>query len=790
MRHKIVTFKSIFFYTLFFTFLFSCSRENSDNINEAADLYKYVNPLIGTKGEGNTYPGAQVPFGMVQVGPDTETDLWETASGYEYSDSIIFGFSMTHLNGTGIPDLGDILFMPTIGKRQFKSGKINKTDKEIKQNPYSSKYKKSPEHGYMSKYNHIDEKASANYYSVKLQNYNIWAEMSATERAGIMKFTFPESDSSHIVADLSHVLRWDVFWSSIRVENDSTISGHHQVKGWANDRYVYFTAVFSRPFDDLVIMKNGKKVIYNTTRFRSSLEASGKSLQFIADYKTRKNEEISVKIGISAVSTQGAYENLMAEIPEWDFDKVRESGVEKWNKELNKIQVEGKEEYKEAFYTAFYHTCQAPFIFQDVNGLYRGFDKNIHKAEGFENYTLFSLWDTYRATHPLFCLVQRERNAQMLNSMLTHYDQSVDDLLPVWSFWNNETWCMIGYHAVPVIVDAYMKDLPGFDAERAYEAIKTTAMNPNYDNVKYYAENGYVPFDKENESVSKTLEYAYDDYCIAQMAKKMGKIEDYKYFLKRAMAYQNVFDPVNKLMRGKDSEGNWREPFDPHAYAHDINKRDITEGTNYQYTWYVPHDINGLINLMGGGDAFEQKLDTLFTYNKDNLEKGSEDILGRFGEYWHGNEPSHHIAFLYNYVNKPWKTQKWIHKIMTTQYGNQPGSLCGNDDCGQMSAWYIFNAMGFYPVCPGSNQYVIGTPLFQEAVINFENGRKFKMKANNISDDNIYIQSVSLNGVSWNNSYVPYSEIVKGGEILFEMGPSPNFNWAVADDSVPVSLTK
>jgi len=745
----------------------------SDNLFSQEYPADYIKPLIGTHGEGNVYPGPAAPHGMVQLGPDTEKLKWETASGYEYSDSVILGFSMQHLSGTGIPDLGDFLIMPSTGEPEFVPGLVKKKDKEG--NEY---HIYDPDSGYCASYKHSDETAKAGYYSVKLPGHNILVELAATERAGIMKFTFPKSESSNIMMDLSHVLQWKVIYSNIRAESSTLVTGYHLVRGWAKERHLYFAAKYSRPYDDFGIMQDGKKVVYNTARFRSKYEAAHPNLQYYTRYSTKDSEVIMVKIGISAISTANALKNLDSEIPGWDFDKVVSDTRERWNNEMQKMKITGSQEEKETFYTSLYHCLLTPTLYEDVDGTYRGFDQNVHPSENFNNYAIFSLWDTYRATHPLFTLIQPDRNADMINSMLAHYDQSVDHLLPIWSLNNNETWCMIGYHAVPVIADAILKDIKGFDYLRAYEACKTTAMNPDYDEVKEYAELGYVPFDRENESVSKTLEYAYDDYCIALMAKKLNKTDDYNYFLKRSMAYKNIFDPSTKLMRGKDSKGQWRIPFDPHGYIEDMNARDITEGTNWQYTWYVPHDINGLIELMGGRKYFDAKLDTLFMeHNPGEVAKGSEDIWGRFGEYWHGNEPAHHVAYLYNYAGKPWKTQELVRRIMTTQYGNKPNSLCGNDDCGQMSAWYLFNCMGFYPVCPGEDHYVIGTPCAEKVEMKLGNGKVFTSIAKNYSKENMYIQSVTLNGKKWNEIYVPFDEIRNGGEIVYTLGSKPNKKW-------------
>jgi len=727
----------------------------------------FVNPLIGTFGEGNTFPGSVAPFGMIQISPDTEDNLWETASGYEYSDSSIIDFSLTHFSGTGIPDLGDIRFMPQVGKPWFVQGP-----------------KSNPDSGYRARYSHADESASAGYYSVKLKDNQVKVECTSADRSGFLRFTFPKTDSASILVDLGRNLRWNVIWSGIRILNDSTITGYHMVNGWAKERYVYFKAVFSRPFDETTLMSDGKKVFYNGYRFRSSNECAGKNLQFLAGFRTRKDEQILVKLAISAVSAENAAVNMEAEIPHWNFDKVLNETREKWNKELGKVQVEGSREQKETFYSALYHAFLTPVLFQDVNREYRGLDQNIRKAGDFTNYAIFSLWDTYRAIHPLFCLLQPERNADMVNSLLAHFDQSADHLLPVWSLCGNETWCMIGYHAVPVIVDAYFKGIRGFDPERAYQAIRTTAMNPDYDNVKTYASLGWVPFDKENESVSKTLEYAYDDFCISQMAKAMGKTADYDYFLKRSMAYKNLFDKSLMLMRGRDSRGNWRTPFNPHNYE---QGGDFTEATSWQYSWYVPQDIGGLIGLYGGNKGFSQKLDSLFTFN-DNSSANMEDVQGRLGEYWHGNEPSHQIIFLYDFAGLAWKTQELVHKIVETQYGNKPNSLSGNDDCGQMSAWYLFNALGFYPVCPGANYYAFGSPVLPAASIRLAGGKTFTMRADNLSEKNIYIQKVLLNGQLWNKPYFLYSQLRNGGELIFTMGPKPNKKWGQQVDFHELNL--
>ncbi len=727
----------------------------------------YVRPMVGTQGEGNTYPGPSAPFGMVQFSPDTDRDVWENAAGYKYSDTSIMGFSLTHLSGTGIPELGDFLFIPQVGEPKLVAGS-----------------KEKPESGYRARYRHADESASAGYYKVKLFERNVTVELTAAERAGMMRFTFPASDRASIMTDLQHFLsgkRFKLLWSHVRVEDESTITGFHLINGWGKERYLYFAARYSKPFDRFRIISDGKEVKYDSYqnyRFRSRREAAGTNLQFLAEYKTAAGEAILVKAAVSAVSAANALQNLDAEIPPKDFDFariVRESR-EKWDRELGRMEIEGSPGEKETFYTAMYHLCLAPSLFQDVSGEYRGLDSNIHLAKGFRNHAVFSLWDTYRAVHPLLALIQAPRDADLINSLLAHYDQSADHLLPMWSLQGNETWCMIGYHAVPVIVDGWRKGVQGFDVQRAYEAIKTTAMNRDYDGLEAYARLGWVPCDLENESVSKTLEYAYDDYCIARMAKALGKNDDYAYFTRRAASYKNLYDPSVGLMRGKDSQGKWRTPFNPHFYDDASRSNDYTEGTAWQYSWYAPHDMPGLIALFGGRERFAEKLDALFSFKHIDA-KGLEDVQGRIGEYWHGNEPVHHIIYLYSYAGQPWKAARRLHEVLKTQYGNQPDSLSGNDDCGQMSAWYLFTVMGFYPVCPASDYYVLGSPGVKKAVMHLSNGATFTITAENLSAENIYVQAVRINGKDWNTPFLPYAALKNGGTLNFSMGPQPNKQW-------------
>lgn len=735
-------------------------------------LVSYVRPLVGTSGYGNTYPGSQIPFGGIQISPDTDFDFYDAASGYKYDHSTLLGFSLTHLSGTGIPDLGDFLFIPGTGKIHFTPGTHE-----------------NPDDGYRSRYSHEREWASPNYYAVDLLDYDVKAEMTSGVRSGMLRFTYPESDSAFILLDLNHTLYQQCPWSNIRIENDSTLTAYKLVQGWGPERHVYLTAVFSRPFEDFGIMQDTIPVIYNTKRFRSHLEAWGKNLCFWMSFSTLQDEQIKVKVAISAVSTDGAKLN-MQELAGKTFETLKTEGEQLWEKQLAKFRVEGTQQQKETFYTSVYHAFLHPFIFQDADGHFRELDKNIGHAEEFTNYTVFSLWDTYRALHPLFNLVQREINADIINSMLAHYDKSVEHMLPIWSFYGNETWCMIGYHAVSVIADAIMKDVQGFDYERAYKAMKTTATNPHYDCLPEYTNLGWVPFDKEKESVSKTLEYAYDDYCIARVAKKLGKMEDYAFFIKRAMSYKNLIDPETKFMRGRDSQGNWREPFSPMAYQGPGSVNgwgDITEGFTLQYTWYVPHDMEGYIDVIGK-NLLLNRLDSMFvTKMADNIP-GAHDIQGRIGAYWHGNEPCHQIAYIYNYLGQPWKCQEKVRYIMETFYGNAPDALSGNDDCGQMSAWYIFNAMGFYPTAPSSNIYNIGSPGLPMVDMQMSNGKHIRITTENWSSKNVYIKKLFLNGREYNKSYITYDDLEKGMELHFILSPIPNYKRGVSTTSIPPSL--
>lgn len=740
--------------------------------------YPYVNPFIGTGGEGHTYPGATVPFGMVQLSPDTDMKHYRKSfawcAGYQYDDTSIMGFSHTHFSGTGHSDMGDVLLMPTVGTPKLSPGS-----------------KENPDEGYRSRFSHTNESAEPGYYQVLLEDYKINAELTATSRNGFHKYTFPKSDSSNIILDLSQsIYNYDdkVLWSEIRVENDSLITGYRQTKGWAANRYVFFAIRFSKPFANYGLV-NEKEMEYKGFGFKGYKrknypQIDGKDLKAYFSFQTDENEEIKLKVGVSAVDINGAIRNMETEIPNWNFNEVREKAKILWEKELQKITVEGSREDKEIFYTSIYHSLLSPVNYMDVDKRYRGLDNSIHQAENFENYTIYSLWDTYRALHPLLTITQPERVGNMINSMLKHQEQNVHHILPVWSFHANETWCMIGYHATSVISDAIVKNIPGFDYNKAFDACKASANYAAYAGLEYYLKYDYVPIDLEHEGASKTLEYAYDDWAIAQAAKKLNKTADYETFISRASNYKNIFDKETKFMRARNSDGTFREPFDP-LYAQ--YGGDYTEGNAWQYSWYVPQDPAFLMEQFGGAEPFVERLDSLFNIQSDDeMFKHVEDIAGLIGQYAHGNEPSQHIAYLYNWAGQHWRTQERIDQIMDNLFDNTPYGICGNEDCGQMSAWYIFSSLGFYPVCPGSNEYIIGTPSFERASISLSNNLKFEIISQNLSEENIYIQAIKLNGKVYNKSYIRHEDIVKGGVLEFTMGDKANKELKL---EVPYSLS-
>ena len=716
--------------------------------------FEYVDTFIGTGGHGHTYPGATLPFGMVQLSPDTRKNSWDGCSGYHYSDSIIYGFSHTHLSGTGIGDYGDIRFFPSVG--------------EIKTDAfYGEDYKK----GYGSKFTHDMETTEPGYYAVYLGDSEVFASLTTTMHCGFHKYMFPKSDESHIILDLvESVVSEKINAAEINIINDSTISGIRHTKAWANDQYVYYYAVFSKPFTSWGISKNGQKD-------NSSKSVNSDSLKAWFTFNTSAKETILLKVGISSVDINGAKNNLEKEIPNWDFKNTRSNAKLAWEKQLGRIDAEGGSmEQKRIFYTALYHSFVAPNQSSDYDGRYRGHDGNIHTNPSLKMHTVFSLWDTFRALHPLFTIVQRERTEHLINSMLEMY--SHDGLLPVWELAACETNCMIGYNAVPVITDAYAKGIRNFDAKLALKAMQSSATSGKF-GTDWYMKKGYIPLDKESESVSKTLEYAYDDWCIAEMASLLGDTEVKKEYNQRAQYYKNIYDKETGFFRGK-SNGSFITPFDPTQ----VNFM-LTEANTWQYNFFVPQDINTHIDMLGGDNGYDAKLDSLFGTKMELSGRHQSDITGLIGQYAHGNEPSHHMAYLYNFVGKPWKTQKLVRQIMDDLYSNKPDGLSGNEDCGQMSAWYVLSAMGFYSVTPGTDKYIIGSPIFDTITINLENENKFKVIALDNSDDNIYIQSVSYNGKPWTKSYITNDMIMNGGELEMNMGELPNKEWASKTEDRP-----
>ena len=762
--------KKLFSVSLILLLQLSLSAQVTEN------FIQYVNPLIGTQRMGHTYPGATVPFGSVQLSPDTDEqpqningkynpNTYKYCAGYQFDDKTLLGFSHTHFSGTGHSDLGDFLIMPTVGDLQLVPGEAN-----------------DPKSGFRSAFSHANETAEADYYKVLLEDDNIWAEMTATTRVGFHQYTFPESDNAHIIIDLMHGI-YDYadknVWTYVRVENDHTVVGYRQTNGWARTRTVYFAMEFSKPFVSYGYKNFGKEDYKGFWRkfdqTKNFPEMAGKQLRAYFDFKTADKEKIKVKFALSPVSTEGAKANMMNEIPHWDFERTKREGQAAWNRELAKIAVTTPNKGEMInFYTAMYHAFISPTVYMDANGEYKGIDLNVHQAARFTNYTTFSLWDTFRALHPLFNIIQPSRNRDMIRSMMAHYDQSAEHMLPVWSHYANENWCMIGYHSVAVIADAVVTgNLTGAEANKALDDAVQTARTKYYDGLEYYIKMGYVPEDKNSSSVSKTLEYSYDDWAIAQMAKKLNRNDIYKEFIKRSESWKNVFDPSTGFTRPKMSDGRWGTDFDPLK----TEGQGFIEGNSWNYSLYVPHDPDAMIAMMGGKRKFAAHLDDLFTMSlPDSFFAETEDITreGIIGGYVHGNEPSHHVAYLYNWTDEPWKTQERVRMILKNQYHPTPDGLGGNDDCGQMSAWYLFTALGFYPVAPGSDHYEIGSPTIKTAVLKLENGRTLTIEAKDQSDKNVYVKKVVVNGRTLDRHYITHAELMTGGKIVFQMSDKPN----------------
>ena len=733
----------------------SCSRQETCN-----DYTQYVNVFIGTGGHGHTYPGAVVPHGAIQPSPDTRIYGWDACSGYYYNDSTINGFSHTHLSGTGCCDLGDVLIMPTVGEQDI-------TQEE----------ERGQTKAYASAFSHEREKAEPGYYSVMLDRYGIQAEITSTTRGAIHRWTFPKSEDAGVIVDLDYSLEDQTnIGMQLEVISDTEVVGHKMTKFWAFDQYINFYAKFSKPFtytivDDTVTVGDKQK-----PRRKALLKFAG----------TEEGEVIYAKVGVSAVDIDGAKNNVLSEIPEWDFDGVKAAAHQRWSEYLAKIDIEtGDADHRAIFYTALYHAGLQPYTFTDADGRYYGMDMKVHQGDAEKPvYTIFSTWDTFRAWHPLQTIINPEFNGELVKSLLLKAREG--GILPMWELCSNYTGCMIGYHSVPIIADAYIKGYRDIDINEAYKAMRRTA---EYDTTgiiapkavtailmnqaKYWKNKvGYVPCDKDNEAVAKALEFAYNDWCIAQIAKEVGDTAGVALYENFAKAYKIYYDPEVGYMRGKDSEGKWRTPFDPARSTH--RSDDYCEGNAWQWSWFVPHDPEGLMDLVGGKETFLSKLDALFAASSEITgESVSADISGLIGQYAHGNEPSHHIIHFYNYAGQPWKTQELIDQVLYTLYFNNDNGLSGNEDCGQMSAWYILNAMGFYQVCPGKPVYSIGRPLYDKVTINLTNGKKFVIEAINNSRENKYIQSMELNGKALTEPFFTHDDIMQGGKLVFTMGNTP-----------------
>jgi len=731
--------------------LLSCFSEKGQ------DLTKYVNPFIGTGGHGHTYPGVAVPHGMVQLSPDTRTNGWDACSGYHYVDSTLIGFSHTHLSGTGIGDLGDILFLPYTGEPKLVVQYKHDSDKLVVETDDSR---------FGSSFSHDDETAFPGYYAVYLKDYGVKAELTASLHAGFHRYTFPSSKNAKLFIDLTRTIHSRrLVDSEIKALSDTEIQGYKQIQGWAPNRYVFFYARFSEPF---------------------TFVPEGNSKAFLKFNSSNKKKQVLAKVGISFVDCAGAKNNLDTEITDWNFDKICNDARQAWNKELSKIDIKTNDaKNRKIFYTALYHTALEPIISSDVDGRYRTMDNQIAQDSSYTNYSVFSLWDTFRALHPLNTIISPSENQAMIRSLIRKSDEG--GLLPMWELISNYTGCMIGYHAISVIADSYMKGQQDFDVEKAYLACKksssydTVNVSPTIDREilkdklmpmsKYYKNTlGYIPADKENQSVAKGLEYAYNDWLIAQLAKALNKDEDYCRYIDLSKNYRNYYDKSTGFMRGKLSDGSWRTPFSPVRSEHNMD--DYCEGNAWQWTWFVPQDVEGLAALMGGHEAFISKLDSLFSVSSklegDNV---SADISGMIGQYAHGNEPSHQTIHLYNVVGQPHKTQELVDEVLRTLYFDDPNGLSGNEDCGQMSAWYILNSMGFYSYCPGIPYYSIGRPLFDEVNIRLENGKTFTIRAINNSEANKYVKSVRLNGKELNVLFFSHKDLMDGGTLELTMTP-------------------
>ncbi len=736
--------------------------------SETQDFTKFVKIAIGTGGHGHTYPGATVPFGMVQLSPDTYNDGWDWCSGYHHSDSSIMGFSHTHLSGTGASDMLDFLLMPGTGPTKLEPG--------ARQNPGE---------GYRSRFSHEDEIAEPGYYSVLLRDFNIQAELGATEHAGIHRYTFPKSDSSHFIVDLVHSFsNTPVIWAFLKIIGNDTILGGRSMKGWAPGREIYFAMQFSKPFLSAEIVCDGKSL------GASVRDAKGNALKCLVHFKTENNEIIQVKTGISGVSEEGARKNVAAEIPDWEFDKVRERAHASWNTQLSRIKIETANlRHRTIFYTGLYHMMVAPTLFDDVDGQYRGMDGKVHQLPpGAHNYSTFSLWDTYRAAHPAYTLLQTERVPDFVNCLIRMAVESPAGV-PIWPLQGRETFCMTGYHSSSVYAEAYVKGFKGIDFGKVYPTLRRRAMEDDYRGLGYYRKLGYIPCDKEEESVSKTMEYVYDDWAVAHVAKAVGATDDSKLLIERSKNYKNLFDASQTFIRPRLENGQWAEPFTATEMGHSKQWRDYTESNPWETTFSIQHDPAGYIQLFGSREAFIEKLELLFTASSQLPADAPPDIAGMVGQYAHGNEPCHHMAYLYSYAGVPHKTQARVRSLLEMEYDDQPDGLAGNEDCGQMSAWYVMSALGFYAVDPVSGNYVFGTPLVDRAEVDLGNGKKLMVTVKRKSTTDAYIESVRLNGKDHSRLWFKHSDIANGGNIEFTMASEPT-KFGSGDDATPPSLER
>jgi predicted alpha-1,2-mannosidase len=732
------------------------------------NVTQFVKIAIGTGGHGHTYPGATVPFGMVQLSPDTFNDGWDWCSGYHYSDKSIMGFSHTHLSGTGASDLLDVLLMPGTGPAKLAPGS-----------------RENPEAGYRSRFSHEDEIAEPGYYSVVLKDYKIRAELSATERAGIHAYTFPASDSSHFIFDMAHISGIDpgpIQWAELKVVDDHTITGGRCIQGWAPGRQVFFAAKFSKPFASAELFSDDKKV--------DAQQAKGKVIKSLLHYHTTEGEVIHVKVGISGVSAEGALKNVDTEIPDWDFSKVRHAAHAAWQRELSSIRIEtNNRKHREIFYTSLYHMLVAPTLFDDVDWRYRGMDGEVHTLPaGLHNYSTFSLWDTYRAVHPVYTLALGGRVPDLVNCLVRMAEESPDGP-PVWPLGGKETGCMTGYHSAVVMAEASRKGFTGIDYKRAYASVKKRALVDDYRGLGEYRKLGYIPCDVESESASKTCDYAYDDWAVAQLARAAGETEDAKLLTERSKNYRHLYDKTTTFIRPKLKNGQWAEPFSANEMGHGKEWHDYTESNPWETTFSAQHDPRGLADLLGGKAALEAKLDGIFAASPELPADAPPDIAGLVGQYAQGNEPSHHIAYLYAYAGVPYKTQARVRSLLETQYDNQPNGLAGNEDCGQMSAWFVISALGFYAVDPVSGNYVFGTPLFDRAVVRLVNSKELVLEAKRSSVSDQYIQSVTFNGTPFHRAWFSHAEIANGGTFVFTMGSSPNLQFGGEESAIPPSLS-